>query len=404
MIYVILLAFPLLTLLWLGWAWWRLRRVGGRGALWVRRICLGTVMVILATYTWLIGQRTGLVSASPHSWLQALLLMWVIVFLPFLALPMLGGVSLLDAGRAIARRISGTSAKSDSLPAPETPAVSSSPSGMSRRQMLCTTAIALPVFGTLGATAISIPQKTRFRVRHIDVPLANLPRTLDGATITHVSDTHVGKFTRGRVLADLADTVNSLKSDLVLLTGDLIDHSIDDLPDALDMIERFDPGRGLFNIEGNHDLFDGAEAFAQGHADRGIPLLRAGSARFRLHGHPMEIMGVAWHRREEEMKNQVAALARHADPDAFPILLAHHPHAFDTAAGHGIPLTLAGHTHGGQLMVTPEIGAGPMIFRYWSGLYRKSASSLVVSNGAGNWFPLRTAAPAEVLQLTLRRV
>jgi predicted MPP superfamily phosphohydrolase len=45
-----------------------------------------------------------------------------------------------------------------------------------------------------------------------------------------------------------------------------------------------------------------------------------------------------------------------------------------------------------------------MMFRYWSGLYQKASSALVVSNGAGNWFPLRTAAPAEVLQLTLRRI
>ena len=398
MIYVFLLSFPFLTLLWFGWAWWRLRRIDGRGALWTRRLCLATMVVILATYTWLIGQRTGIVSTPPHAWLQALLLMWAIVFLPFVALPMLGGISLLDAGRAITRRIFGTPGNDDP-PQPSTAAHT-----VNRRQMLRTTALALPVFGTLGATAISIPQKTRFRVRNIDVPLANLPRALDGVTITHVSDTHVGKFTRGRVLKELSETVNSMKSDLILLTGDLIDHSIDDLPEALDMIERFDPGRGLFNVEGNHDLFDDAQAFAQSHMDRGIPLLRSATARFHLNGHPLEIMGAAWSRREEDMDRLVAALADHADPDAFPILLAHHPHAFDSAAKHGIPLTLAGHTHGGQLMVTPELGAGPMIFRYWSGLYRKNASSLVVSNGAGNWFPLRTAAPAEVLKLTLRRV
>ena len=404
MIYVILLAFPILTLLWMAWAWARLRRVGGSGALWVRRVCLATVVVVLATYAWVVAQRMEIISSSPHAWLQALLLMWVIVFLPFVALPMLGGISLLDAGRAIRRRIFQTGENATPPPPPAADPTTENTPGMNRRQMLRTTALAFPVFGTLGATAISIPQKTRFRLRHIDVPLANLPRALDGVTITHVSDTHVGKFTRGRVLTELADAVNALKSDLVLLTGDLIDHSTDDLPAALDMVERFDPGRGLFNVEGNHDLFDDPEAFARGHSDRGVPLLRGASARFRLNGHPLEIMGAAWSRREREMKDQVAALARNADPDAFPILLAHHPHAFDVAADHGIPLTLAGHTHGGQLMMTPRLGPGSMMFRYWSGLYRKNASSLVVSNGAGNWFPLRTAAPAEILKLTLRRV
>jgi len=395
MIYVILFLIPLLTVLWLGWVWWRLRRVGGRGARWMRGLCLGTTAVVLLTYLWVIAQRMGGIGTPPHPWLQALLLVWVIVFLPFLALPMMGGISLFDAARAITRRLTGTKPRASEVP-------SGSP-GMSRRQMLRTTVLALPVLGSIGATAISIPQKTRFRVRPFTVRVPGLPAALDGLTITHISDTHVGKFTRGHVLDAMVEEVNRLKSDLVLLTGDLIDHSVDDLPEALDMIERLNPGRGLFNIEGNHDLFDGPEAFARGHADRGIPLLRDQLARLHVRGHAVEILGMRWSRREDTMRGQVAALAGIRDPDAFPILLAHHPHAFDAAADHGIPLTLAGHTHGGQLMLTPEIGAGPMLFRYWSGIYQKTNSSLVVSNGAGNWFPLRTAAPAEILHLTLHR-
>ncbi len=397
MFFVILFLIPLLTVLWLGWLWFRLRRVGGRGAQWMRWLCLGTTTVVLVTYIWVIVQRVGGIETAPHPWLQALLLLWAIVFLPFLALPMIGGVALLDAARALTRRITGAAVHvPSSVPPSEHP-------GMSRREMLRTTVLTLPVLGTLGSTAISIPQKTRFRIRPIALRIPGLPAALDGLTITHISDTHVGKFTRGHVLDEMAEAVNSLKSDLVLLTGDLIDHSIDDLPEALDMIERFDPGRGLFNIEGNHDLFDGAEAFARGHADRGIPLLRDQLARLRVRGHPVEILGMKWSRRDGTMREQVAALHELSDPDAFPILLGHHPHAFDAAADHGIPLTLSGHTHGGQLMLTPDIGPGPVMFRYWSGLYRKKASSLVVSNGAGNWFPLRTSAPAEILRLTLQR-
>src|SRR2546421_1200827 len=88
--------------------------------------------------------------------------------------------------------------------------------------------------------------------------------------------------------------------------------------------------------------------------------------------------------------------------DQFQILLAHHPHAFDPAAAAGIPLTLSGHTHGGQLMLGEHVGAGPILFRYWSGPYRKGDATLVVSNGVGNWFPLRVNAPAEIAHLTLR--
>ena len=97
------------------------------------------------------------------------------------------------------------------------------------------------------------------------------------------------------------------------------------------------------------------------------------------------------------------ALVQQRDRDAFPILLAHHPHAFDAAAEAEMPLTLSGHTHGGQLMLNEQLGFGPAMFRYWSGLYQRGQSKLIVSNGVGNWFPLRTNAQAEIVHITLRR-
>jgi hypothetical protein len=95
------------------------------------------------------------------------------------------------------------------------------------------------------------------------------------------------------------------------------------------------------------------------------------------------------------------ALLEKRDPSAWPVLLAHHPHAWDFAGD--IPLTLSGHTHGGQLMLNEALGAGPVMFQYWSGIYRKNDRALAVSNGVGNWFPIRTAAPAEILHITLKR-
>jgi predicted MPP superfamily phosphohydrolase len=94
-------------------------------------------------------------------------------------------------------------------------------------------------------------------------------------------------------------------------------------------------------------------------------------------------------------------MRREIDEHAFPIVLAHHPHAFDHA--EGFPLMLAGHTHGGQIMLNETTGFGPWLFRYWSGLYRREGRTLFVSNGTGNWFPIRVNAPAELVQLTLRQ-
>jgi predicted MPP superfamily phosphohydrolase len=220
--------------------------------------------------------------------------------------------------------------------------------------------------------------------------------------IAHVTDTHVGKFTRGRVLDEIAEATNRLQADLVLLTGDLIDNSIKDLPAALAMVQSMDPRSGLFMIEGNHDLIDDPAEFIRGVRASGVNFLRNESAIAQVRGQNVQLLGIAWDRDEALMTDAVATVASLRRPGAFPILLAHHPHAFDAATRHGIPLTLAGHTHGGQLMLTPTLGAGPAMFKYWSGLYQNAGSALVVSNGAGNWFPLRTAAPAEIVHITLR--
>ena len=81
------------------------------------------------------------------------------------------------------------------------------------------------------------------------------------------------------------------------------------------------------------------------------------------------------------------------------ILLAHHPHLFDIA--QSADLVLSGHTHGGQIMLNESIGLGPMFFKYWSGSYHRGQTTMIVSNGCGDWFPCRIGAPAEVGLLTL---
>jgi predicted MPP superfamily phosphohydrolase len=131
----------------------------------------------------------------------------------------------------------------------------------------------------------------------------------------------------------------------------------------------------------------------------GHTLLVDDSRVVSVRGRDVQILGARWTRGDtrSDAGRRMRAMVL---PGAFPILLAHHPHVFDGA--EGIPLTLSGHTHGGGIMLNERLGAGPVMFRYWSGLYRREARTLVVSNGAGNWFPLRVHAPAEIARLTLR--
>jgi predicted MPP superfamily phosphohydrolase len=283
------------------------------------------------------------------------------------------------------------------------PEVSVEKTGPSRREVIGAAAAGLPPLITAGLVGVALPQLNDFRVAERDVPVATLPPELEGLTIAHVSDVHVGKYTRGRVLEEIVEKVNALSADLVLFSGDLIDFSMKDLPRGLEMIKAMRGRYGLFMCEGNHDLFEDREGFERQVKNAGVALLLDESAVVRVAGRPVQILGIRWGGGGPFIDEDLDAVMSRRRDDVFHILLAHHPHAFDAAAARGIPLTLAGHTHGGQLMLTRHAGAGPMLFRYWSGLYRKdSGASLVVSNGVGNWFPLRVGAPAEIVKLRLR--
>jgi predicted MPP superfamily phosphohydrolase len=291
--------------------------------------------------------------------------------------------------------------------------VETNATGITRRAFLAATAAFTPQLFTVGLTAIALRQLEQFRVRRMTIAIRGLPAALDGLTIAHVSDMHAGRFTRSAVLREMTAAVNDLRSELVLITGDLINGALHQIPEGIDAVRRLDARSGVYMIEGNHDLFQGREAFESKVKASGIPLMVNETTQLTVRGHPLQLLGQRWggptfRRREGNDDATIAAsfAELHAlrEPEAFPILLAHHPHAFDPAAAAQIPLTLAGHTHGGQLMLNAEMGFGPWMFRYWSGHYTRGDSHLVVSNGVGNWFPLRTRAPAEVIHLTLRCV
>jgi predicted MPP superfamily phosphohydrolase len=288
-------------------------------------------------------------------------------------------------------------------------AAPASANSMSRREFIGAAAALAPPLFTLGLTGVSLAQLNTFRVRRFTLPIKTLPRALDGITIAHVSDMHVGRYTRGQVLREMVRTTNSLQPDLVLVTGDLIDYSLDDLAEGISLVNAMEGRYGRWMIEGNHDLLDDAGVFERRVKASGVPLLLDESAVIDVRGHPVQLFGLSWlgtgtghnQQRDEAMALQMHQLMKQRQVDAFPILLAHHPHAFDAAIKADLPLTLAGHTHGGYAMLDSQHGLGPALFRYWSGLYTQGNSQLIVSNGVGNMFPIRINAPAEIIHITL---
>ena len=321
----------------------------------------------------------------------------------YLALPLIVG-----AGFALAcirfvqrRRAQKAGVKSTLIPAPATT------DSVSRRQFIGACTALTPALFTFGLTGIAMSQLNHFRVRRFDLSIPTLPKALDGLTIAHVSDIHVGEWTHGRILRDLVNATNNLRADVIAITGDTINYKISDLPNAIDLIKKMESRYGTWMIEGNHDMYEDGLEFERQVKASGIPLLLDESTMATLRGYPVQFFGIRWMEggnRDQVTTLQVRGLMKQRQPDAFPIFLAHHPHAFDAAVEAGLPLTLSGHTHGGQLMLDSQLGVGPAMFRYWSGLYKKNNSQLVVSNGVGNMFPIRINAPAEIVHLTLHCV
>ncbi len=287
-----------------------------------------------------------------------------------------------------------------------------------RRLIMSAAAVALPPMALAGLSGAAIVQLGQFRVRYVELVIPSLPPDLHGLTIAQVSDIHIGKLTRTGMPQRVADAANAMGADLIIFSGDLIDYSLRDMPAGIEFIHRLTPRHGpeyMVMIEGNHDLLEDADAFEQIVRSAALPMLIDEARTVRIPGRqtPIQLLGLCWgvpgvsrvddrmHIEDWTIRASMNRIMPLREPAAFPILLSHHPHAFDQAVKAGFPLTLAGHTHGGQIMLTDHIGGGPVRFRYWTGLYRKGESQLFVNNGVGNWFPLRYNAPAEIVKLTL---
>jgi predicted MPP superfamily phosphohydrolase len=416
---VILLAFVGLDLV-----WWRAadRRLQPLRAASLWRALLAAFMGLMLLEVFLIAVwRTG-ISASQGPMplpVHAVIYLWHFLVLPIVTAMLFAGALIRWARGKVSARLpvphramslAGISADVNPTALPELPAAPQTVPGPSRRQVLAAAAMAVPPLAACAVGAATVVQMRQWRLQKYTLPIPTLPKALDGLTIVQVSDTHIGKFLHPSRLPEIADSVNRLNADFVVFTGDLIDMSIVDLPYGIKFLQSLKARCGVTICEGNHDLFEDRGEFERRLRPAGLSLLLGGQQIFSCvpganpggRDFPVQFLGLPWNQTDPATNASMDCLRPLINPDAFPILLAHHPHAFDPAAAAGIPLTLSGHTHGGQIMFTPTIGAGPVRFRYISGLYQKPDSSLIVNNGLGNWFPLRLNAPAEIVHITLR--
>jgi predicted MPP superfamily phosphohydrolase len=280
---------------------------------------------------------------------------------------------------------------------------------ISRRRFLVRATYAYGAAGAAFSTygiwnAERLPEVTR---RTLTFP--DLPAGLDGLRLLHLSDVHAGVHMEQDKMQALVAQANALGADLIVQTGDMIDIDPAYIPPYVRAFRELSAPLGVVTVLGNHDRYTGADAVIRGVRDAGQLFVRNDVHVIERGGATLALVGIDdprnW-KADDPQPLDIDLALRRAPPDAFQILLAHRPGAFDGAAPRGIPLTLAGHIHGGQFYL-PILGwsAGRLITKYVMGHFRQGNSQLYVSRGIGVvGVPIRVFVPPEIALLELRRM
>ena len=262
----------------------------------------------------------------------------------------------------------------------------------------------------------------KYRVEEVEVPIAGLPKALDGLRIAQLSDIHIGDYMPREEVRRAVEMTNALRPDLAVVTGDFISSEYDPLEACIAELSQLRAPLGTWGCNGNHEIYADAEDSAQGLFNRyGMRLLRQENATLEHRGEKFNLIGVDYQRDHMTRGPRGPMLQRveHLISREIPnILLSHNPNSFHRAAELGIELSLAGHTHGGQVkfeIVDRSFSPARLITDFVAGLYHlpmgNGATStgkrafLYVNRGLGTFgMPVRLGVPPEITLLTLRAV
>ena len=305
----------------------------------------------------------------------------------------------------------------------------------SRRSFFRTASVVAGAAPFLGVMYGYAAERLRYEVRRVEIPLPNLPPELDGIEIVQISDIHLSGYMTRESVRRAVDMANDVGADLAVVTGDLITGMHDSMADCVDEVRHLRAPLGVYGCNGNHEIYARAEDLAERlYQQAGMKLLRSENALVTYRGAQFNLIGVDYQRertpsgRKMQMLSGIEPLVRRDMPN---ILLSHNPNTFNRAAELGIELSLAGHTHGGQVQVEildVSISPARFITDYVAGLYHrpllmpdvpkrlgetiklmpnapKGLSALYVNRGLGTvGAPVRLGAPPEITHMVLRRV
>ncbi len=294
----------------------------------------------------------------------------------------------------------------------ETPPAGFSPG---RRLFLERTALAAGSIPFVAGAYGLLYARTDLETTRKTIHLARLPKAFHGFRIAQVSDLHIGPFMTAEEIRKVVEITNRLRPDLTALTGDFITWDPGTQEAVVDVLSNLKAPFGVFGCLGNHEMWTGTEeSITRLFTQKGIRILRQARAPIAVEGETLQLLGVDFQTRgrmgshgEGLVQDYLPGVQKLMQPESVHILLSHNPNSFDRAAQLGIDLTLAGHTHGGQValeFVHRNISPSRLITDYVKGWFQKGGSQLYVNRGIGTIFvPIRLNAPPEITLFELVR-
>jgi predicted MPP superfamily phosphohydrolase len=269
--------------------------------------------------------------------------------------------------------------------------------GLTRRAaikgVLATAIGAVTGAGTYGAAY----ERHHLGITEAELPVTGLSPVHDGLRIGFLTDIHHSRMVPADDVARAVALVNSVSTDLLVLGGDYVTWGERAyVGPVAELLKPLTAPQGVFAILGNHDDDRDMPAALM---RNGFTVLKDQRTRIEVRGAPLEIAGVRfWTRKAVD----IARVLRKAEHPV--LLLAHDPRRLKEAAMLDVPAVLAGHTHGGQVVV-PGLGAiARRDFPVVAGLGYEGNTSMFVSRGVGTvYVPVRINCPPEVSIVTLRR-